>query len=45
MPLKQGKSEKVVGQNIRELVNSGRPAKQATAIAMRTAGKPAKPKK
>lgn len=45
MPLKQGKSEKVVGQNIRELVGSGRPVKQAAAIAMRTAGKPPKPKK
>jgi len=44
MPLKQGKSEKVVGQNIRELVNSGRDPKQSVAIAMRAAGKP-KPKK
>lgn len=44
MPLKPGKSNKAVSQNIRELVNSGRPPKQAVAIAMRTAGKP-KPKK
>lgn len=44
MPLKKGRSDKVVGQNIRELVNSGRPPKQAVA-AMRTAGKPPKPKK
>lgn len=44
MPLKKGSSDKVVSRNIRELVNSGRPQKQAVAIAMRTAGKP-KPKK
>jgi len=43
MPLKPGKSDKVVSQNIRELVNSGREPKQAVAIAMKTAGKP-KPK-
>ena len=45
MPLKPGKSDKVVGQNIRELVGSGKPQKQAVAIAMRTAGKPKPPKK
>ena len=44
MPLKPGKSDKVVSQNIRELVNSGREPKQAVAIAMKTAGKP-KPQK
>ena len=39
MPLKSGKSAKVASQNIRELVHSGRPQKQAIAIAMSKAGK------
>lgn len=38
MPLKKGKSKKTVSANIRELVRSGRPQKQAIAIAMRQAG-------
>lgn len=33
MPLKSGKSEKAFKSNIRELVNSGKPTKQAVAIA------------
>lgn len=37
MPLKRGKSRKVVSANIRELVDSGRPQKQAVAIALHTA--------
>jgi hypothetical protein len=45
MPLKKGRSKKAVGQNIRELVKSGRSQKQATAIAMRKAGKTRKRKK
>ena len=39
MPLKKGKSKKVVSANISELVDSGRPKKQAVAIAMNSAGK------
>jgi hypothetical protein len=44
MPLKKGKSQAVISSNIGELVESGRPQKQAVAIAMRQAGRP-KPKK
>lgn len=43
MPLKTGKSDKVVSENIRQEIKSGREPKQAVAIAMRKAGKP-KPK-
>lgn len=39
MPLKQGSSDATVSANIRELVSSGRPQKQAVAIAMSVAGK------
>lgn len=38
MPLKSGKSKKTVSYNIRELMHSGRPQKQAIAIAMHKAG-------
>jgi hypothetical protein len=38
MPLKKGRSKKVVSQNISELVKSGRPRKRAVAIAMKKAG-------
>lgn len=44
MPLKKGKSKETVKKNIQELVRSGRPVKQAVAIAMDKAGKK-KPKK
>lgn len=35
MPLKSGKSSKVVSENIKELMRSGRPQKQAVAIALK----------
>lgn len=41
MPLKRGK--KNIGKNISELVESGRPQKQAIAIAMSKSGKSKKP--
>lgn len=39
MPLTKGSSQKVMSANVRELVKSGRPVKQAVAIALKTAGK------
>jgi len=39
LPLKKGSSKKVIGSNISELVQSGRPQKQSIAIAMDKAGK------
>lgn len=43
MPLKSGKSDKAVSENIRQEIKAGKPPKQAVAIAMRKAGRP-KPK-
>ncbi len=43
MPLLPGRSREVVSDNIRELRSSGRPEKQAIAIALSTARR--KPKK
>ncbi len=45
MPLKSGKSQKVVSKNIREMIKAGHPAKQAIAAAMATARKKPKAKK
>lgn len=44
MPLKKGKSQKVISQNIRTEIEAGRPRDQAIAIAMRKAGKRRKKK-
>lgn len=38
MPLKKGKSKKVIAANIRAEMHSGKPQKQAIAIAMSKAG-------
>lgn len=39
MPLKKGKSPKVIGKNIATEIKAGKPKDQAVAIAMDKAGK------
>jgi hypothetical protein len=45
MPLKKGKSKKVVSTNIKEMMDAGYPQKQAVAASLRQAGVPKKPRK
>lgn len=39
MPLAKGKSKKVISKNIREMINSGHPQRQAIAASLNQARK------
>lgn len=45
MPLKKGSSKATISTNIAEMIRAGHPKNQAIAAAMRSAGKPRKPKR